>query len=275
MSAIAIATANETGTTTGRTGPTLARPTRVLTDVGTVALRELRPTLHNPFSIFFSMMQPLFFLALFAPLLPDLPGGSGSALQWFVPGIVVMSCLMGASMTGSALLFEMQTGSHERMLVAPLSRPALLIGRAVKEIIPTFAQAVIILAIVVPFGFDLHPVGVALGMVILGTFCIGVGALSYTLALVSKNADWMFWTVQQTLIFPVLLLAGLLLPIEGGPGWLRTLSQFNPLTYVMAAERALFNGEIASTTVATGAFAAAAVAAAGLLVGIRVMRSAD
>ena len=58
-------------------------------------------------------------------LITDVPGlGSGSALQWFVPGIVAMSCLFGASMTGSNLLFEMQTGSHEGTLVTPLSRPS-------------------------------------------------------------------------------------------------------------------------------------------------------
>ncbi len=47
-------------------------------------------------------------------------------------------------MTGSNLLFEIQTGSHERMLVTPLRRPALLIGRALKEIVPMVAQAALI-----------------------------------------------------------------------------------------------------------------------------------
>src|SRR3954453_7533417 len=104
-------------------------------DVHTVFSRELRPTLRNPFTIIISMVQPLVFLALFAPLLPQ-----DEALQWFVPGIVVMSCLFGASMTGSNLLFEIQTGSHERMLVTPLRHPALLIGRALKEIMPVVAR---------------------------------------------------------------------------------------------------------------------------------------
>lgn len=82
----------------------------------------------------------------------------------------------------------------------------------------------------------------------------------------------LFWTVQQTLLFPVLLLAGMLLPVEGGPGWLQTLSQFNPLTYVVDAERALFNGEIATSTVGYGILAAAIVSAFGLWVGTRAMK---
>ena len=47
-------------------------------------------------------------------------------------------------MTGSNLQLEMQTGSHERMLVAPLGRSSLLVGRALKEIVPMVVQALII-----------------------------------------------------------------------------------------------------------------------------------
>jgi ABC-2 type transport system permease protein len=242
-------------------------------DTITVFGRELRPVLRNPFTVVFSMVQPLVFLALFAPLLPDV--GSGSALQWFVPGIVVMSCLFGTSMTGSNLLFEIQTGSHERMLVTPLRRPALLIGRALKEIVPMIAQAALIVVVCLPFGFELHLGGAVLGLALLAVFCVGLGALSYTLALAAKNQEWLFWTVQQTLLFPLLLLAGMLLPVDGGPGWLRTLSRFNPLMYVVDAERALFNGEVWASTTLTGLISAAAMCALGLAVGVRAMNRSD
>jgi len=242
----------------------------LVTDTGVVFSRELRPMLRNPVSVVFSMVQPLVFLGLFAPLLPDdLP------LQWFVPGIVVMSCLFGTSMTGSNLLFEIQTGSHERMLVTPLRRPALLIGRALKEIVPVLAQAAVIVAICLPFGFELHLGGALLGIAILCVFCLGLGALSYTLALAAKNQEWLFWTVQQTLLFPLLLLAGMLLPVSAGPGWLQTLSKWNPLTYVVDAERALFSGDVWAATTVTGALAAAGVGALGLLVGVRAMKRSD
>ncbi len=236
--------------------------------------RELRPLLRDPFTVVFSMIQPLFFLALFAPLLKDVPGLEGGALQWFVPGIIVMSCLMGASMTGSNLLGEMQTGSHERLLVAPLPRHSLVVGRALKEVAPMLVQAAIVVAVVTPFGFDLHLGGTLIGLPILAAFSVGLGALSYALALAAKDRDWLFWTVQQTLLFPVLLLAGMLLPVDDGPGWLRTASRLNPLTYVVDAERELFNGQVATATVAYGVVAALAVLAVGLLVGGRAMRRA-
>jgi ABC-type multidrug transport system ATPase subunit/ABC-type multidrug transport system permease subunit len=264
-----------------RRRPVRARPRgslimNLVTDTGTVFSRELRPMLRNPFTMVFSMVQPLVFLALFAPLLPDLPGpGGASPLQWFVPGIIVMSCLFGTSMTGSNLLFEIQTGSHERMLVTPLRRPALLIGRALKEIVPVVAQAALIVAVCVPFGFDLHLGGALIGIVILSVFCLGLGALSYTLALASKNQEWLFWTVQQTLLFPLLLLAGMLLPIDGGPGWLRMLSKFNPLTYVVDAERSLFNGDVVTSATVGGLISAVAVGTVGILVGSRAMKKSD
>ncbi|TDQ53455.1 ABC transporter permease [Actinorugispora endophytica] len=247
--------------------------TTLITDTATVFSRELRPVLRDPFSVLFSIVQPLFFLGLFAPLLPDSEGG-GSALQWFVPGIIVMSSLFATSSTGSNLLFEIQTGSHERMLVSPLRRPALIIGRALKEIVPVLVQTALIIAATIPFGFRPNPVGAVVGLLVLAVFSVGLGALSYTLALASKNNEWMFWGVQQTLIFPLMLLAGMLLPLDDAPDWLRALSRFNPLSYVVDAERALFNGEFVSATVGGGAAAAVAMAAVGLFVGTRAMRRA-
>ncbi|HZB34152.1 MAG TPA: ABC transporter permease [Streptosporangiaceae bacterium] len=247
--------------------------TTMVTDTVTVFSRELRPVLRNPFSVIFTIVQPLFFLALFAPLLPDAVGGR-PALQWFVPGIIVMSCLFGTSTTGANLLLDMQTGSHERMLVSPLSRPALIIGRALKEAAPMFVQTAFIIAATIPFGFRLHFVGALIGLLILAVFCVGLGALSYTLALACKSQDWMFWAVQQTLLFPLLLLAGMLLPIDGAPGWLRFLSRLNPLSYVVDAERALFNGDIVSATVGGGLLAAVVVAVLGLFLGTRAIRRA-
>ncbi|RZQ66075.1 ABC transporter permease [Amycolatopsis suaedae] len=241
--------------------------TTAFTDTATVFVRELRPVLRNPFSVIFTMVQPLFFLALFSPLLPD-----GMGLQWFVPGLVVMSCLFGASSTGANLLFEIQTGAHERMLVSPLRRSSLIVGRALKEIVPMFVQTALIVAVTVPFGFRFHVLGALAGLLVLGLFCVGLGALSYTLGLASKDQEWLFWGVQQTVLFPLLLLAGMLLPVDEGPRWLRVLSQLNPLTYVVDAQRALFAGEIFTGTVGAGLLSAAAVAVVGLLVGTRAMK---
>ena len=247
----------------------------VVRDTTTVLVRELRPTLRSPFSVIFSMVQPLFFLALFGPLLISVTGiGTAATLQTFVPGILVMSALFASSTTGANLLMEIQTGSHERMLVTPLSRPSLLIGRALKEVVPLVAQAALIVAVTVPFGFEFAFGGAVIGLVLLATFGVGLGALSYTLALAVKSEDWIFWSVQQTLVFPLLLLSGMLLPLEDGPVWMQTTSRFNPLSHIVDAERALFAGDIGDQVVFWGALAAIGTAAVGLTVGVRAMQRA-
>jgi ABC-2 type transport system permease protein len=257
-----------------RTAPP-ARP-GLVRDTGIVLARELRPVLRDPFSVLFGLVQPLVFLALFGPLLVGSLGEraealGGSVWQWFVPSILAMTALFGSSTVGANLLSEFQTGAHERMLVTPLSRPALLIGRALKEMVPLTAQAVVVVAVMVPFGFTLHPVGALLGLVLLVVFGIGLGSLSYALAIAVRRQEWMFWVVQQTLLFPLMILSGLLLPLENGPAWMRAAAAVNPLAHLVDAERALFAGQVLTGTVLTGALAAAATAAVGLAVGVRAM----
>ena len=109
------------------------------------------------------------------------------------------------------------------------------------------------------------------GAITLWPFIAQMNPDSSAQALASKDQEWLFWTVQQTMIFPVLLLAGMMLPIEGAPRWLQVASDLNPLTYVVEAARALFAGSFPMDTVAAGFLAAALVAALGLWVGVRSM----
>ncbi len=263
-----------------RTAPTrsLRGPRKFIRDTQLVMTREIRPVLRDPFSVIFGMIQPLVFLALFGPLLVGSLGGQAestvgdSVWQWFVPAILVMTTLFGTSATGANLLFEFQTGAHERMLVTPLSRPSLLVGRALKEMVPLAAQAVIIVAVMIPFGFDLYPLGALVGFLLLAVFGVGIGSLSYALAIAVRKQEWMFWAVQQTVIFPLMILSGMLLPLETGPEWMQVASKFNPLTYLVDAERALFAGGIGTTAAAWGWVAALATVLVGLTVGIRSMR---
>jgi ABC-2 type transport system permease protein len=116
---------------------------------------------------------------------------------------------------------------------------------------------------------------VALGLALLAVTAVGLGSLSYALALAVRDQQWAFWAVQQTLLFPLLLLAGVLLPLESGPGWMRAAATVNPLHYLVDAERALFAGDLLTRTVAQGALAAGLTAALGLWVGTRSMTRAN
>ena len=250
-----------------------ANPAR---DTWNVLVRELKPVVRDPFTLIFSLVQPLVFLGLFAPLLIGTSGVPvGETLQWFVPGVLVMIVLFGTGATGSNLQYEMMTGSHERTLVAPLARSSLLIGRALKEIAPIVAQAVLIVLIAWPFGFTIHPLGLLVGLVLLAVFGVGLGALSYTLALKTKDREWLFWGVQQTLIFPLLILSGMLLPLDAAPGWMQAVASVNPINWVVQAERALLAGDVAATAVVWGWVAALALAALGLAIGVRAIRKSS
>ena len=242
-------------------------------DTWNVLTRELKPVLRDPFTLIFSLLQPLVFLGLFGPLLVAASGQpADETLQWFVPGILVMIVLFGTGATGSNLQYEMMTGSHERTLVAPLGRSSLLVGRALKEVAPIVIQSVIIVLIAWPFGFSIDLWGLLAGIALLAVFGIGLGSLSYALALATKDREWLFWGVQQSLIFPLLILSGMLLPLDDGPAWMRAVAAVNPVNWVVQAERALLAGDFADLTIAWGAVSALAVAIVGLVVGIRAIR---
>jgi ABC-2 type transport system permease protein len=242
---------------------------------GIVLGRQLKPMSRDPFTLVFGILQPVVFLALYGPLLIALPGtGGDSPWQWFVPGIIVMVSLFGTSVAGAYLLEELRIGSFERFLVTPLDRSSLLIGRALKEVVPLTLQALLIVVLVTPFGFELHPAGIVIGLVLLAVFGVGLGALSHSLAMAVKRQEYLFWLVQQTLLFPLLLLSGILLPLDLAPDWLRALSRLNPLTYVVEAERALFAGDLGHPSIPIGVAVALGVAVAGLGIGTRMMRRA-
>lgn len=263
--------------TAAKPAPAVAEPrSSVLADVRNVWWRETLTVLRDPFSLVFSLGQPLVFLALFLPLLSGVAGTlllGGSSLQWFVPGVLVMITMFGTSMTGSNLQFEIMTGAFERILATPVSRAALMIGRALKELTPLVVQAALIVLLTVPFGFVLYPLHAVAGLLMLGVLGVGVGALSYALAIAARKTEWIFWAVQQTLLFPLLILSGMLLPLAAGPGWMQVVARFNPLTYVVDAERALFAGAM-DVTVVYGFAAALLTAAVGLGVGVRAIRTA-
>ncbi|RAY12704.1 ABC transporter permease [Actinomadura craniellae] len=248
---------------------------RLVTDTGIAFTREITPELRYPTTIVLSMMTPLIFLGLFGPLLTGVPGlevglPGASPWQWFLPGIVVLLALTGTAGAGAGLLNESLSGSFERLLVTPMNRLAMLLGRTLKEIVTLNAQALLLILILLPTDFRLYFLGTLVGLVMLSVFAVGIGALSFTLAAVSKSQT-VFYGVQQMTNFPLVLLSGVLLPMDVAPGWLHTISRFNPATYLVEAERALFVGDFGDSSVLYGAIASVGIAAVGLYLGGRAM----
>ncbi|MFG1708378.1 ABC transporter permease [Nonomuraea sp. M3C6] len=243
--------------------------TTFLRDTATVFSREFAPVRREPAGLLFEMGQPLLFLFLFGSLLD---GAVGSSWQWFVPGILVMMCLTGPMGSGYTLLVELIGGSMERLMVTPLNRTAMLVGRTMKEMIILLAQAVLIILLSLPLGFELHPAGVLAGLIQLVVFGVGLGSLSFVLAIKSAPGGTLFYIVSQSVLFPVLLLSGVLLPMDTAPTWLRVIGHANPVTYIVDAQRALFSGDLLNPSILYGTAAACAIAAIGLYLGNRAMR---
>ncbi|OPF79509.1 multidrug ABC transporter permease [Streptomyces antioxidans] len=247
---------------------------KLIRDTTTVFSREMAPEIRSPISILFTMGQPLLFLVLFGPMLvgtgADL-AGDGDVWQWFVPGILVMMCLMGPLSAGHSMLSELNGGQLERFLVTPISRTSIILGRTGKDTVTLFAQAIILTAVAIPLGMRLHLPGALLTMALLIVMATGLSALSYVLAIASVPSGSLFWIVTQMLVFPITLLSGILLPVDAGPGWLSTIAAINPITYIVDGARALFIGDFLNASVLCGVIAATAIAIVGLTFSTRAM----
>jgi ABC-2 type transport system permease protein len=247
-----------------------------VTDAALSFRREIGPTLRSWYYILFGIIQPLLYLGLFVPLITGVPGAEGGgALQWFVPGMVAMLVLFTTVQCGWALTEELLSGSFERFLATPMSRPAILVGRALKELAPLLVQALIIIVVAAPFGLALYPLTMLIGLGLFLLFGVGVAALSYALAMATKRDGSLFYLVSHSVSLPLMLLGGVLLPMSSAPNWLYIASRFNPLSYLVDAERALFRGELWTAEVGYGIAVAAIVAVAGLTIGSLTIRKAS
>jgi ABC-2 type transport system permease protein len=247
---------------------------RLVRDTATVFSREIAPELRSPVSLVLAMSQPLLFLVLFGSMLVGTGAdiGGGDIWHWFVPGILVMMCLLGPLSAGHSMLTELEGGQMERFLVTPMSRTALILGRTAKDTATLFAQAILLTAVAVPLGMRPHLSGALSTMVLLTVMGVGLSALSYVLAIASRPSGNLFWIVTQTLVFPLMLLSGILLPVDAGPGWLHAVAVVNPVAYIVDAARALFVGDFLDVTVVYGTTAAAAIATIGLILSTRAMK---
>ncbi|MBE3002286.1 ABC transporter permease [Nocardiopsis sp. HNM0947] len=250
--------------------PGAVRPSAVR-DVLAVWNRQARPLVRNPLAVVFGMAQPLLYLALFAPLLTGLGGPEGQdPWQWFVPGLLVMLALFTCGFAGFGLLPEIASGAHERMLATPASRTSLLLGRVVQDVALMLVQSVLVLLLVLPLGFRAPLPETVLGLALLAVLGAVLATLSYVVALATRQT-YVFAPVLQTVVMPLMLLSGVLLPMDLAPGWLYTLSRLNPLAHVVDAERALFAGQW-GTDVAVGWVVALVLLVLSLVLGARMMR---
>jgi ABC-2 type transport system permease protein len=237
--------------------------------------RAMMQSLRNPAWVLIGLGQPVLYLALFVPLLTSLVGTPGfppgDEWQVMVPALLVQLVLFGTAFVGFALIAEYRSGVIERMRVTPVSRAALLLGRSLRDVVVLVVQGGLLIVLAVPFGLRSPVGGVLLGLALVAILGLAMSATSYGLALKLKSED-AFAPVQNSIIVPLLLLSGILLPMSLAPAWLFTVSRFNPFVYVVDATRAAFLGTLTGTVVALGVVVAIALSIVAVGYGVRTFQ---
>lgn len=245
---------------------------KTLRDTWLVFQRNLGLTLRNPAWAVIGVVQPLLYLLLFAPLLKSIATTqgfpSGGAYNVFVPGLLIQLGLFGAAFVGFTLIAELRYGVVERLQVTPVSRLALLLGRALRDVLILLVQSLMLILLSLPFGLDIHPAGLLIVLGLLALIGLLMASCSYALALWLKSEDALA-PLLTTVTLPLLLLSGVLLPLALAPAWLRHIAAFNPLAYAVDAARAIFNGHLGDASVIKGIAITAILAVIALVVSAR------
>jgi ABC-2 type transport system permease protein len=245
---------------------------RVFLDTWLIFQRSVILTLRNPVWIVMGLMQPILYLLLFGPLLNNIarmPGfPPGGAFNVFVPGILVMTALFGTVFVGFGLCDEVREGVVERMLVTPMSRVAMLLGRSLRDVVFLLCQAMLLVVLAIPFGLSVNGGGLIVALALLALVGLVMSPLSYSLALLLGSEDALAPTVNA-IALPLLLLSGVMLPMTLAPDWLQTLAKANPLYHAVAATRDLFNANLGDPEVVVGVAMMAALATLMVAIGAR------
>jgi ABC-2 type transport system permease protein len=164
-------------------------------------------------------------------------------ISFLVPGILGMSLLFSSTFGGLSVLWDREFGFLKEIMVAPVSRISIVLGRIAGGITTSMIQGLLILAISFLIGFRLASVFV-LPMALIFMVLISVTFLGLGLIFASKMRDMQgFSIVMNFVIFPLFFLSGALYPLDNFPWWLRVLSHIDPLTYGIDGLRAIMIGQ--------------------------------
>jgi ABC-2 type transport system permease protein len=216
--------------------------TTALTHCWYMSLRELRNLARQPWWILITLAQPLVYLLIYSALfeqVAEIPGFTGgSYLDFFTPGIVVVTALFSGGWAGMNVINDLDRGVLDRLLVSPVNRGALITGRLMQGAIIAVIQSLIIVGLALALGAEL-PGGV-LGVVALIAAAVliiaGFGALSIALALLVRREESVIGAVQM-LLLPLTFLSTAFMARELMPGWIQDASRFNPLDWAVDAGR--------------------------------------
>ena len=224
----------------------------VFRTIWVIAYRELLRFVQDRPRMVSSFSMPLIFLIIFGAGFGRLIGQMMPGVdyvQFMYPGIIAMTVLMTSVMSGISIVWDREFGFLKEVLVSPLSRSGVLVGKAVGAATIAIIQGAImlVLAPIVNVPINLGTVLALLPLLLILSLALsGLGLLIGA----RMRSQQGFQIVMQLVIFPMMFLSGIFFPVSGVATWLEVLSKLNPVTYGIDAIRQVFLGtEVAGVTV--------------------------
>jgi len=222
-------------------------------DTWLIFQRQMLLMVRSPVWIAFGIAQPITYLLLFAPMLKLALRSTGvttysQAYLIYVPGLLTVMVILGGLYTGFGLLAELRSGIIERARVTPVSRVAIMLGRALREVVTLLVQCVLITVVALPFGLRVGLGDLLLAYLLLVLLALMAVSLSYGVTLQVRN-EAALGPMINTVGQPVMLLSGVLLPLTLAPLWLHRMAEWNPFYWATNGMRALFAGHIGDPSV--------------------------
>src|SRR4029078_3762749 len=157
---------------------------KTLTEAYVIGKNEILIQMRNPLWLFFGLFQPIVYLLLFSPFLSGIanaPGfPAGNAIQFFVPGLLIMNVLFGAGFAGFGLINQLRSGFIERIRVTPVSRLAIVIGLVLRSPVVILVHSSILVIAATFFGFRMDFWGMHIVVLLMILIGITMASLSYT-----------------------------------------------------------------------------------------------
>jgi ABC-2 type transport system permease protein len=209
-------------------------------------LREMKKFVRSKSRIVGSLVTPLLFLGFFSFGFGSLPvpGATDGVnyVQFLIPGIIGMGLLFSSTFAGLTVLLDRQFGFLKEIMVAPVTRVSIVLGRTAGAITTGLIQALLILAISLAFQLKVPGIFELLAaivfMILTATAFIGIG-----LIFASKMKDPQgFNLIVNFLIFPLFFLSGALFPLQNLPEAVRYIAYADPLTFGVDGMRAALIG---------------------------------
>ncbi|ADD07627.1 ABC-type transport system permease protein (plasmid) [Natrialba magadii ATCC 43099] len=256
-----------TPTESGTTDREVARSANTFTgDVWVNFKRWNLKAVRNPFVLVVSLAQPFIFLVLFTEVFGNVAGGAvseglGSGVDYttfLVPAIAIQVALASAVTSGIGLVNDIENGMFEKVLVSPMNRTAVFVGKTLAEVFRIALQIAIILGLGVLLGAEITTgvVGAAGIMAVGILFSFWFIAFSNMLAVLTRDQESTI-IGANLLQFPLLFLSSAFLPLEVLPNWIQLFARINPVTYGVDAARAIMLDEDVMTVLEVTAFGGA------------------